>query len=83
MTTHVPGRWLVSISRPRGDYTAGVDRALIESHIVTASLPPSGATVTFVPGTPREIAERVAEQARALGSGTVEVFEERVLGEDG
>ena len=68
--------WLVSISMPKGDYTAGVDPRWIESHIVLASAPPAGATVSFAEGTPLELINLVADQARAAGSGEVSVIEE-------
>jgi len=61
---------------PRGDYTAGVDPHWIETHIATADLPTSAATVMFVADTPKEIVDRVAEQAAASGSGEVSVWEE-------
>ena len=42
----------VSVAKPQGDYTAGVDPRWIESHIATASAPPTAAAVRFVEGTP-------------------------------
>lgn len=74
MSTPPAMRWFVQISLPRGDYSAGVDPRWIEDHLQTADLP-SSATVMFVPGTPREVVDRVAAQARAAGSGAVTVVE--------
>lgn len=66
----------MSISTPTGDYTIGVDPRWIESHIATADLPTSAATVMFAAGTPREIVDLLAQQAVALGSGEVSTWEE-------
>lgn len=69
-------RWFVSVSMPKGDITAGVDPRWIESYIATMSAPPSAATVMFAEGAPADVVRRVAEQARASGSGDVSVYEE-------
>ena len=68
-------RWFVGVSMPKGDCTEGVAPEWIESYIVLTSLPPAGETVMFVPGTPKEIVDQVAAQARALGSPQVKTWQ--------
>ena len=67
--------WFVGVSMPKGDYTAVVELRWIESHFIAASLPAAWATVMFAAGTPKEIVELVADQARLLGSPQVTVEE--------